>query len=68
MSLSDFPTAAYHLIDSMTRSLRTADTMHAAGIFPSSQHHCPIALSLNTPESLLQPCGWLLQQCWLHGS
>jgi hypothetical protein len=85
MGLSDFQAAACHLIDSMARPLRAADSAHATGIlpaldenkwlaisaalrFPSFQHHCPIALSLNTPESLLQLCGWLLQQCWFHDS
>lgn len=54
MSLSDFPTAAHHLIDSMKGSLRAADTAHAAWILPSSQHFCPTALLPLTPENLVQ--------------
>ena len=57
MDLSDVPTTAGHLIDSMTRSLRTADTAHVAGILPSSQQLCPNALLPLTPENLMQLCG-----------
>jgi len=67
MDLSDFLTATHQLIASLTHSLRAADTARAVWSIPSSQLIFRIALSLTTPESLSQPCGWLLRQCWLHG-